>query len=245
MLTYTGRESYADYVIQRKSHLTDNRSGLRWFFGVPFRYQTYRNIAFLLLAFPLGMTYFIAITVGLSVGAGLALTLVGLPLLLLTLLVVGYIGQFEARLASLLLQIDVDPPEVASPSSDDDLSSIDGLTTAAGRLVASRTTWMSLVFVLLKFAYGVVAFTTVVTASAIVGALVTLPLFYDTPNMVYTVGVHSVDSFTDALAGGLLGVGLAFISFHILNGLAKIGGCLTEILLAPDGDWSNTDDVSG
>jgi hypothetical protein len=214
----------------------DDRSGVRRFFGVPFRSQTYRNIAFLALAFPLGLTYFVSVTVGLSVGAGLSLTLVGIPLLLVTLLVVGYVGRFEAHLTTWLLDIEVDPPEVAAPAGDDDLTSIDGITTAAGRLVASQTTWTSLVFVLLKFVFGVVAFTTLVTAVAIVGTLLSMPFLYDTPDVVYAVGAYPVDSLGDALAGALLGVALVFVSLHLLNGLARLGGFLTEILLEPDAD---------
>jgi hypothetical protein len=215
---------------------TDDRSGLRRFFGVPFRSQTYRNIAFLALAFPLGLTYFVAVTVGLSVGAGLSLTLVGIPLLLATLLVVGYIGRFEARLTRWLLDIEVDVPEVASPAADDDLTSIDGITTAAGRLVASQTTWMSMVFVLLKFIFGVVAFTSLVTAVAVAGTLLAMPLLYDTPGVVYAVGAYPIDSLADALAGAFLGLGLVFVSLHLLNGLARMGGFLTEVLLEPDTD---------
>jgi hypothetical protein len=214
----------------------DGRSGLRRFFGVPFRSQTYRNIAFLGLAFPLGLTYFVSVTVGLSVGAGLSLTLVGIPLLLVTLLVVGYVGRVEAKLTTWLLDVEVDAPEVATPGADDDLTSVDGLTTAAGRLVASQTTWTSLVFVLLKFIFGLVAFTTLVTAVAVVGTLLSMPLLYDAPDVAYGIGAYPIDSLADAFVASLLGLGLAFVSLHLLNGLARLGGFLTEVLLEPDAD---------
>jgi len=213
---------------------TTDRTGLRRFLGVPFRAQTYRNLAFLLLAFPLGLTYFVSVTVGLSVGAGLALTLVGVPLVLVTLLAVSYVGRFEVALTTWLLDVEMDAPAPVEPASTADLTSLDGLATAAGRLVGSATTWTSLVYVVLKFVYGVIAFTALVTAVAVIGTLLSMPVLYDTTNVVYTLGPYPVDSLEDALVGGLLGLVLTFVALHLLNGLARLGGLLADVLLAPD-----------
>lgn len=211
-------------------------SQVGWLLGVPFRAQTYRNVAFLLLAFPLGLAYFVAVTVGLSVGAGLSVTLVGIPLVLVTLLAVGYIGRAEALLASWLLPVAIDAPEVPAPTTEDNLSSLDGIATVAGRLVASRITRTSLVYVLLKFVFGVVAFTVVVTAFSIVGALLAMPFLYDNPNAGYSIGSYTADSLKHALIGGGLGVVLLFAVLHLLNGLARVGGILVETLLASEPD---------
>ncbi|QAU14437.1 sensor protein [Halorubrum sp. BOL3-1] len=211
-------------------------SRFRWLLGVPFRAQTYRNVAFLLLAFPLGVSYFVAVTVGLSVGAGLSVTLVGIPLVLVTLLAVGYIGRAEALLASWLLPVAIDAPEVPAPTTEDDLTSLDGLATVAGRLVASRITRTSLAYVLLKFVFGVVAFTVVVTAFSIIGSLLAMPFLYDAPNAGYSLGSYTVDSLEHALVGGGLGVVLLFAVLHLLNGLARLGGVLAETLLASEAD---------
>ena len=51
------------------------------------RGQTYLNIAYLLLAFPLGLVYFGFLAIGLAVGFALVLALVGIPILLLVHLV--------------------------------------------------------------------------------------------------------------------------------------------------------------
>lgn len=210
--------------------------GLRvgWFLSVPFREQTYRNIAFLLLSFPLGVAYFVAVTVGLSIGGGLSVTLVGIPLVLVTLVVVNYIGWAEAFLASWLLSVTVKTPELPTLTAEDDIASIDGLATVAGRIVGSRTTWTGLVYVLLKFAFGVVAFTAVVTAFSIVGSLLAMPVLYDTPTAGYSLGTYTVNSLKHALVGAGLGVVLLFVAFHLLNGLARLGGSLVETLLAPE-----------
>src|SRR5438309_5628057 len=60
-------------------------SGATRFFGVVILPQTYLNLTYLLLAFPLGTAYFILLVTGFSLGLGLMVTLVGVPVLLATL----------------------------------------------------------------------------------------------------------------------------------------------------------------
>ncbi len=51
------------------------------FFGVIARPQSYINIFYLLLAFPLGIAYFVFLVTGISVGASLIIIWVGIPIL--------------------------------------------------------------------------------------------------------------------------------------------------------------------
>ncbi|GER87484.1 hypothetical protein KDW_16460 [Dictyobacter vulcani] len=48
--------------------------------------QTLGNMLYLLLAFPLGLIYFVLMVVGLSVGASTLIIWIGLPILLLTMI---------------------------------------------------------------------------------------------------------------------------------------------------------------
>lgn len=52
----------------------------RGFFGVVAEPRSYLNIVYLLLAFPLGTFYFVFLVTGLSLGFGLIITLVGIPI---------------------------------------------------------------------------------------------------------------------------------------------------------------------
>ncbi len=52
------------------------------FFGALANKQTYLNLAYLMLTFPLGIFYFVFIVVGLSLGLGLVVIWVGLLILL-------------------------------------------------------------------------------------------------------------------------------------------------------------------
>jgi hypothetical protein len=201
---------------------------LAGFVGVAFDRQTYRNLAYLLLAFPLGIAYFTAITTGLSLGVGLLVTLLGLPVLVATLAATLGIGRFEARLAAWLLDVDVDP---SAPSVELSFGSVDDAIASVERVVTTPATWTALLLVALKFGFGILAFTAVVTAGAVSAALLATPLVYDAAGVTYTVGPYVVDTLPEALAAAGLGVVALFLSLHVLNGLARFGGFLTNTLL--------------
>jgi hypothetical protein len=55
---------------------------VKQFFGVAARGETYLNIIYLLLAFPLGTAYFVFLVTGLSLGLGLLIIWIGIPILL-------------------------------------------------------------------------------------------------------------------------------------------------------------------
>ncbi len=76
---------------------------LQQFVTAPVRTATYKRLLYLLLAFPLGVAYYVAFTTGSSLGLGLAFTLVGLPVLLVTLVATTGAAGLEARLATVLL----------------------------------------------------------------------------------------------------------------------------------------------
>jgi len=198
------------------------------FVGVPFRRQTYRNLAYLLLAFPLGIAYFTVITTGLSTGLGLAVTLVGVPVVVATLVVTLGIGSFEAKLAAWLLDVDV---ERSAPDVELAFGSVDEVVATTKRVVTTPATWTGLLLVGLKFVFGTVAFTALVTAAALSATLLSLPLFYDASGVVYTVGPYVVDTLGEAVAGAAVGVVVLLASLHLLNGLARLGGFLTNALL--------------
>jgi hypothetical protein len=70
----------------------------------------WRRIVFLIAAFPLGTTYFVVLVTGLSTGIGLAITLLGIPVLLLTAVLWRTFARWERRLANALLGTDLKDP---------------------------------------------------------------------------------------------------------------------------------------
>ena len=61
-------------------------TAIRGFFLAPFRGATYKRALYLVLAFPLGIAYFVALVAGTSIGLSLVVIWVGIPILVATLL---------------------------------------------------------------------------------------------------------------------------------------------------------------
>ena len=73
------------------------------FFDVIVKPQTWRNVGYLLLSFPLGIFYFVFLVTGLALGFGLSITLLGIPLLIGVLAAAYGLGEFERTTTNLLL----------------------------------------------------------------------------------------------------------------------------------------------
>jgi hypothetical protein len=60
---------------------------------VPVRIQTYRNLCYLVVMFPLGIVYFTLLTVGFTIGIPLMIVVIGIPIIVLLLVLVADDGQ--------------------------------------------------------------------------------------------------------------------------------------------------------
>lgn len=203
----------------------------RRFLGAPLRSRTYRNLLYLLLAFPLGIVYFVGLLTGTAVGTGLLLTWVGLPILLATLAGAAVAAGIEARLASRLVGVDAAVPAFLREFSVRDGVALpgDGFVDATCRLVTAPSTWTNVVLLVYKFVVGLVSFVAVVTVGSITIALLAAPLVYDASGALatggaggqYRIGSWMVDSLPEALAVAGMGVLALIVGLNLLNGLAR------------------------
>ena len=115
------------------------------FAGVVARPQTWLNLLYLLLAFPLGLAYFVVLVVGITLGAALAVLIVGLGILLATLAAWRGMAAIERGLArGGARRADRTPPDRRAAPLERIL-----------RWLRDPMTWKGLVFVALKFPLGV------------------------------------------------------------------------------------------
>ncbi|WP_134670083.1 sensor domain-containing protein [Halorussus marinus] len=205
------------------------------FVGVPARPQTYRNLLYLVLAFPLGLGYFLVLATGFSLGTGLAITVVGVPILLATLAAARLLANVEAELANRLLGV-----EAASAALD----TSDGALAVANRLATEPRTWLGVVYLAGKFAFGVAAFVALTAALSVSASLLAAPLTYSSSYHVgarfgtlsvgpFESGALAVDALPEAVGVALVGAFVALVSLHLLNGLARASGLAAEALLGP------------
>jgi signal transduction histidine kinase len=192
------------------------------FVRVPLRGQTWLNAAYVLLAFPTGLAYFIVLVVGISVGVALAVVIVGLGILAATLAAWRGMAGAERGLARSLLGVPIpQPPERR------DLPLMDRVT----RWLRDPVTWKSLVFVALKFPLGIVS----IAATGFLGFVALVMLF--APLIVLTTPVTVfgwiVTSFGQALPLTLIGIPAVLLVLHLTNGLAWLWALFARVMLGP------------
>lgn len=209
---------------------TADRLTLDDVFGVVVDSRTYKNILYLALAFPLGLLYFVALTVGLSLGMGLAVILVGFPLLLGVVLGSRPVAAFERQLANGLLAVDISAPDDVSPPDSERL-----WPTLASYLGAAST-WKGLAFLYLKFWVGVLSFVLVVVAFSVTFAFVTAPLHYADPEITVGVGPWVIDTLPEAVLAVPFGLAFGLVSLHVMNAAAWVSGQLAKALLGGKAD---------
>jgi len=195
------------------------------FVQAPFRLRTYKNLLYLTLAFPLGLVYFIFLSVGLTAGVGLTIVWIGLLLLAIVFAGTWAFAAFERQMAIHLLEADI-APRVPSPGPSQRT-----VWQQVRDVLANPATWKGMAFLLLKLPLGMISFV------ALVGLLSTASSFLIAP-ILWEVGFFEIDGLVvqvDSLGGAwvcvLLGVGLLFLALNLLNGLARVWRGVAILLL--------------
>lgn len=217
----------------------------------PVRPQTYRNLLYLLLMFPLGILYFNLLLIGFTTGIGLAVVIIGVPIILLVLVGVTGMATFERTLISVLLGIHI------SPSSEIDA---DGVWTRLTQLVADRRTWMAVVYLLSVFVFGSFVFGVLASLTATAWSFFSAPLYYqDSPVVAYSpipqdkvtleilfgwdtlligltttfqLGSWQIETLPGALLIAVLGLGLFFlVVLPLVNVLTLLWGRYARFML--------------
>ena len=143
-----------------------------------------------LLGLPLGIAYFTWLVTGLSVGAGLAVTLVGIPILTLVLASVRPLLAAERTLSNALLGTEI-PRAGLAPGGQGWL----------GRLKAywsDSTTWRGVAYLLARFPVGIATFTAVTAAYG--GALYLIAAPVVAPFGGMELGIWEPDTWFEGLA---------------------------------------------
>ena len=178
------------------------RAVIRWFIGVAARKQTYTNMGYLFLSFPLGIGYFTVLVTGFAIPFGLLFALIqiarndpvalliagipialvivclGIPVAFCTLVAAIELSALERRLADRLLGTDI---STADPAT--------GLREWATRVVTDRSTWKGVGYLFSKFVLGMASFIVLVLGGTVTYALIAAPLHYQNQ----LVGIHLGD----------------------------------------------------
>jgi Putative sensor len=191
--------------------------------------RTYLNLLYLLIGFPLGIVYFVALLTGLATGLGLLIIWVGIPVLLACVGLVWLIGKIELGTAKLVLGESLEGDRI---TSDKPVSSSGHSWKQLRDYVSSAAFWKTLGLAFLKFPLGIVSFVLTVTLVAVSLSLLAAPLYYTRVD-VQIWNETPVQSLWQALALSFIGAGLTIISARVLNILAEAQAHLSKNLLEP------------
>lgn len=208
--------------------MNPNKSLFEQFFGVIARGQTWLNFLYLFLAFPLGLIYFIYLTVGISVGVGTIIIWIGI--LILALVIAGWwlMAGFERVMAMSLLRVDI------PPMSTDKTEIADTSLAKLGAYLSNPVTWKGLAYLLVKFPLGILSFVVLVTLTVTTVVLISAPIVFPFFNPVVDLWNNTsivVDTLAEASVCFVVGLALLFVSLHIFNGLAWISGQFAKVML--------------
>ncbi|MEV6381596.1 sensor domain-containing protein [Streptomyces sp. NPDC051773] len=207
-------------------------AGLR----APFEARSWRELGYVLLGLPIGILLFTYAVTMVSVGAGLLITFLGVPVLAAGLAGCRGFGALERARARALLGVDVAAPEPLRPRGR-------GALAWMGAVLRSGASWRQLLYAVVQFPWSVFSFVVAVTFWTYGWAALTYPLwFWVFPVWVGQDGLqlygdetHSVylDNPFEVTVTALVGLLVTMATPWIVRGLTMVDRGMVVTLLGP------------
>lgn len=191
------------------------------FFNVVARRNTYANIAYVWLAFPLGLAYFVLLTTGSALSLGLSLLWIGLVVMLALVLSIRGLGNFERLLSKWLLG-----EAVAMPSG----AACETRTWPwLKSILKDPATWKGALFLLVKLPVGLTCWIVSVVSFAVSIAFIFAP--FDQGGTIY-LGDWTVQDPTGGFLVTAFGALLLLVTLHVHNAMGALWRFMARHLLA-------------
>jgi signal transduction histidine kinase len=185
--------------------------------------RTLLALAFVLSGLPLGIAWFVLLVTGWSVGLGLAITLLGLPILIALGAACHGAAALERTLANSLLGTGARRPAKRPVPR--------GILARLRDWVADPVVWRAQAYMLLRFVLGLPAAVAVLAVAGAGGALAALPFYYRTGDEE-VVAVWDVDSLWEALLCAVVGLVILAVAVPwVTRGIAAAWAPLARGLL--------------
>jgi signal transduction histidine kinase len=191
--------------------------------------RTWGALAYCLIGFPVAVAGFVFVVTGLSVSAGLSVTLIGIPLLGLVVASSRAWGAAYRGLGRTFLGIDVERPLVRRRP---------GILGYVGE----RNGWRAILFLLIRFPLGILDFVLAVVLVAYSWGALTYPFWYRFPHQKdrgvthrgLQLGPHWFADTTGRiwLVFGA-GIVLALVGPWVIRGVTQLDRALIKGLLGP------------
>src|SRR4030081_3421195 len=227
--------AYRDTEAKVKAAMTAPRkianSGAGAFFGVFLDPRAYTSLFFMLLSLATGVIYFPFAVTGLSLSAGLAVLVIGLPFFLVFMALTRVVSLAEGRLIEAMTgeRMPRRPAHQGVP---------EGLWSRVGQMLKDQRTWTTLAYLILMLPLGIVYF-----VMAVVGLSLSLSFFFaplaglaerfgwvDLPGDMYMNSVW-LDSLWALPLMVLAGVVLLTLLMHLARGVGRLHAMYAKALL--------------
>jgi hypothetical protein len=197
---------------------------IKRYYGGSGRGQTYLNFIYLVLGLPIGIAYFVILVTALATFGGLAITLVGIPLLLATMYGWCVLAGFERVQTNILLGTGINPlPFAREPGEYWQWRRIKAR-------MGNTMTWRALGFLLLRFPIGIATFVIAVTLVATPLGMLAMPIISEFGSGA-NFGFWQVDTVWKGLLFVVPGLLLLPLALYLCNALAALCGRLTRMAL--------------
>jgi len=199
------------------------------FFGIAADPRAWTALFYMLLSLATGVVYFTAVVAGFSISAGLALMIIGVPVVILFIGLVRVLSLVEGRIVEVLLGERMPRRPLYQGRGQPWLERIAAMFTDV-------RTWSTMLYQLMMLPLGMVYFTAVVTMLSVSLALA----FGGVAGMLDPLGfgVFSDDVHVEGLASPLLmpvliGLGVLgfFVTLHLARFVGRAHGALAKHLL--------------
>lgn len=214
------------------------------FFGVATDPRAYAGLFYMVLALATGIFYFTWVVTGLSLSAGLAVLIIGIPFVILFLGSVRVLSLVEGRLVEVMLGERMPRRPLYSGRGKPRLERIKDM------FVDPRT-WGTLLYMLAMLPLGIAYFTIAVVLLSLSLSFVLAPLAVWFGDIDTGVAVHGWQLFTingetlstsaEPWALPLLFVAgflLLFVTLHIARGIGKLHGQFAKHLLVKSAQYT-------
>jgi uncharacterized membrane protein len=202
------------------------RSAIGRFFGVAADPYTYGALAYMLLALPIGIFYFTWAVAGISMSAGFAILIIGIPFMVLFMGTVYALSLMEGRIVETLLGERM-PRRPLYPAQQP------GFWAGVKAILVDPRTWASLLYMMLMLPLGIFYFTCMAIGLSMSAGLVSAPFAW-----LFGVPVtYSWDGDSFVPPGLMMplltvtGVFLLFATLHFARGVGKLHAQFAKHLL--------------
>lgn len=221
-----------------------HRSLLGKFFGVIAEPRTYAALFYMLLSMATGIFYFTWVVTGISLSAGLAVLIIGIPFAILFLGSTRMFSLLEGRIVEVMLGERMPRRPLYNSRGKPWMARI-------GEMLSDPRTWTTLLYMVLMLPLGIIYFTLAVTLLSVSLSFIAAPIMvvlgYATMNQNYDN--WSVMGMENGVLGTSLGyvslplvfiagVLLLFATLHLARGIGYLHGQFAKHLLVKSSQYS-------